>query len=150
MSGAQQNPKAILFACTMNSIRSPMAEAVARDLLGNKVRVESAGVYAGPQDPFVDAILAEIDLALGVREARTIASLDLSEFDIVIALTPQAEQAAREQKMADQAGPEIEFWDIPNPTDIKGARDQMMEAYREALNVLKRRMKERFGSKGQN
>ncbi len=150
MSGAHQTPKAILFACTMNSIRSPMAEALARDLLGDKVRVESAGVYAGPQDPFVDAILAEVNLELGTRKTRTIASLDLSEFDLIVALTPQAEQAAKEQKAADQGAPAIEFWNIPNPTDIKGARDQMMEAYRDALNVLERRMKERFGNKGQN
>jgi protein-tyrosine-phosphatase len=41
--------------CGMNSIRSPMAEAIARHYLPQSVYVASAGVRRGERDPFVDA-----------------------------------------------------------------------------------------------
>ena len=37
-------PSAVLFACTMNSIRSPMAESILKFLHGDKIYVDSAGV----------------------------------------------------------------------------------------------------------
>ena len=39
-------PSSVLFACTMNSIRSPMAEAILKHLHGRRVYVDSVGVRA--------------------------------------------------------------------------------------------------------
>ena len=41
-------PGAVLFSCTHNSVRSPMAEGLLKHLLGHKIYVDSAGVR--PQD----------------------------------------------------------------------------------------------------
>ena len=49
--GATDLPGAVLFACTMNSVRSPMAAAILRHLAGRRVYVESAGVRAGGPMP---------------------------------------------------------------------------------------------------
>ena len=136
-----ERPKSVLFACTMNSIRSPMAEALARDILGEGARVESVGVYAGPEDPFINTVLDEIGLAFVDRESRDFSAVDLRDFDLIIVLTPQAAAAAREIY---PDGP-IEFWNVPNPTDTTGARDRMMDAYRLARDTLKARLLERFG-----
>ena len=40
----------VLFACTMNVVRSPMAAAMLRQLKGREIYVESAGVEAGAPD----------------------------------------------------------------------------------------------------
>ena len=49
-----RNPQAVLFACGQNSVRSPMAEALAKRHVPGSF-VASAGVRAGSRDPFVDA-----------------------------------------------------------------------------------------------
>ena len=41
------NPTAVLFACTMNSVRSPIAEALLKYLHGNRIYVDSAGARKG-------------------------------------------------------------------------------------------------------
>ena len=65
-----RTPRSILFLCGMNAIRSPMAEALAREMLPKATFVASAGVRAGERDPFVDAVLAETGLSLGARQPR--------------------------------------------------------------------------------
>jgi hypothetical protein len=54
----------VLFFCGLNSIRSPMAEVLAKKMLPKSIFVASAGVRTGPRDPFVDAVLAEKGLSL--------------------------------------------------------------------------------------
>ena len=40
-------PRAVLFSCTLNSVRSPMAEGLLKHFLGHRIYVDSAGVRAG-------------------------------------------------------------------------------------------------------
>ena len=58
---APPTPKigSLLFCCTLNAVRSPMAEGLAKRLLGTRVYVDSAGVKREPVDPFVIAALDE-------------------------------------------------------------------------------------------
>ena len=68
-------PGAVLFMCGMNSIRSPIAEAIARHYLPKSVYVASAGVRRGERDPFVDAVLDEIGLNLGRHQPHVLDDL---------------------------------------------------------------------------
>jgi protein-tyrosine phosphatase len=64
-------PDALLFACTFNAIRSPMAEAIMKHLFGTHVFVDSAGVKAGEVDPLAIEALAEIGIDIeGHRPQR--------------------------------------------------------------------------------
>ncbi|WP_306249698.1 low molecular weight phosphatase family protein [Parvularcula sp. IMCC14364] len=136
----QALPRGILFACNMNSVRSPMAEALARQLLGPSVYIASAGVYEGGLDPFVEAIMQEIDHSVDGHEPQEFAAVDPLDFDLVVALTPKAAEEAL--KFFDQK--QIELWETPNPTDVRGSRDQIMQAYREARDSLQSRIVSRF------
>ena len=40
-------PGAVLFCCTQNAIRSPMAEGMLKQILGRKIYVDSVGVRNG-------------------------------------------------------------------------------------------------------
>src|SRR5262249_33856884 len=50
-SGALR-PQAVLFACGLNSVRSPMAAALLKQMLGTSLYVGSAGVRKGEPDAF--------------------------------------------------------------------------------------------------
>ena len=63
-------PKSLLFVCGKKSIRSPIAELLARQALPPDIYVASAGVKRGERGPFVDAFLQEEGLALDNRQPR--------------------------------------------------------------------------------
>ena len=63
-------PASILFACDWNTIRSPMAEAITKHLVGHRIQVVSAGVQLG--DMLVDgfAIMAMQEIGLDLASVR--------------------------------------------------------------------------------
>jgi protein-tyrosine-phosphatase len=61
----EELPGAILFACTLNSVRSPMAAALMRHLFGKFVYVESAGARAGELDPMAVVVMEEVGIEIG-------------------------------------------------------------------------------------
>lgn len=128
--------------CGMNSIRSPMAEALARQMLGRSTFVASAGVRAGSRDPFVDAVLAEEGLSLENRQPRTLDDLEDSYFDVIVTLSPQAHHAALE--LTRSMAVDVEYWATADPTSATGTREQILAAYRDVRERLKARIKARF------
>ena len=136
--------KRILFACNMNSVRSPMGAAIMNALVsstsGADYSIDSAGVYEGGPDPFIDGVLREIGVSLGDFEPKAMSDIDLNKVDLVFALTPEAAAEARKVVPREK----IEFWEIDNPTDVRGGRDDLLEAYRAARDDLARRIRARF------
>ena len=137
-----RRPGAILFVCGMNSIRSPMAEALARAMLPSGVYVASAGVKRGERDPFVDAVLDEEGLSLGRRQPQTLEDLEDDYFDLVITLSPEAHHAALE--LTRSTAVDVAYWPMPDPTGTTGTREQILNAYRDVRDRLKRLIVERF------
>lgn len=140
---AGKRPGAVLFACTLNSVRSPMAEALAKHLYGTSMFVDSAGVECGELDPFVLEVLGEIGYTRNIHHAKAMEDLQDHSFDLVVALTEEAKAVATDL-MADE-GVDIELWPVIDPTEAGGTRTQRLEAYRELRDDLIARMKRRFG-----
>ncbi len=130
--------RAILFACNMNSVRSPMAEALARKLLRDRVRVDSCGVYEGILDPFAAEVLREADIPVPSRDPQDFSKVKTESYDLVIALTPEAAAEARRHDVR------VEFWDTENPTNVRGSREAVLEAYRAVRDELDARIRARF------
>ena len=120
-----------------------MAEELARTVLPRSVFIASAGVRAGERDPFVDAVLAESGLSLGERQPRTLDDLEDAYFDVIITLSPEAHHAALELTRTHAI--EVEYWPTADPTDARGTREQILNAYRAVRDRLAARLKERFG-----
>ena len=53
-----RNPQAVLFACGLNSVRSPMAACLLQQMFPHALYVKSAGVRKGELDPFAVAVMA--------------------------------------------------------------------------------------------
>ena len=139
-------PGSVLFACTMNAIRSPMAEALMKYLHGRRVFVQSAGLRAGEHDPFADAVLDEIGIDSTRHRPRTFDELDDDYFDLVISLAPEAQHRAVELTRA--SATELEFWHMPDPSIVEGSREVRLDAYRQLRDLLLRRIRERFPVEG--
>jgi protein-tyrosine-phosphatase len=128
-------PSAILFMCSMNAIRSPIAEALARKILPRGTYVNSAGVRSGSRDPFVDVVLEEIGLSLGRRQPQKLEDLEDDFFDVVITLAPEAHHAALELTRAKAM--EVMYWPTYDPSAATGTRSQILDAYRGVRDNLK-------------
>jgi protein-tyrosine-phosphatase len=142
---AKRLPSAVLFICTQNAIRSPMAAAITHHLLGHKVYVASAGIEAGDPDPFVGMVMDEIGLDLTRHRPHALDDLADSGFDLAITLSPQAKHHAEE--MTRTTAIAVEHWPVDDPSLTQGNRDQKLEAYRQVRDDVMRRVKERFGIK---
>jgi protein-tyrosine-phosphatase len=139
-------PNSILFACTQNVIRSPLAAAIMKHLYGHRVYVASAGVKAGEADPFIGVVLDEIGIDLGKHRPHCFADLEDSSFDLAISLSPEAHHWALELTRTMAIG--AEYWPTPDPSATAGNREQILDSYRDVRDGLARRIKTRFGAVG--
>ncbi len=138
-------PHAVLFMCGMNSIRSPMAEALARQLLPSGTYVASAGVRRGERDPFVDVVLDEIGLSLGKKQPQTLDDLEDDYFDLIVTLAPEAHHAALE--LTRSMAVDVVYWPTLDPTIATGTRDQIVDAYREVRDHLEQLIRRQLMTK---
>jgi protein-tyrosine-phosphatase len=130
-------PTAILFMCGQNSIRSPMAEAIAKSLLQPDIYIQSAGVRSGEPDPFVDVVLDEIGLSLNAKrphKPRTLEEIEDDFFDLIVTLTPEAHHVALELTRSNAV--DVVYWPTMDPTATTGTRDQVLDAYRAVRDHL--------------
>jgi protein-tyrosine-phosphatase len=138
-------PLAVLFACGLNSIRSPMAAALFADVFGRAIYVGSAGVRKGELDPFAVAVMAEIGLDMSRHKPVTFEELDEWEglnFDLIVTLAPEAHHRALE--LTRTSAVDVEYWPTVDPSAIEGSREQRLDAYRELRDQLLARIRERF------
>jgi len=139
-------PQAVLFACGLNSVRSPMAAGLFRELFGKSIYVGSAGVQKGELDPFAVAVMAELGIDIARHKPHTFEELDELEglnFDLIVTLSPRAHHKALELTRTMAA--EVEYWPTHDPTAAEGSREQRLEAYRTVRDALMARIRERFG-----
>ena len=125
---------AVLFVCMKNSVRSPMAESLARELLGGAVYTTSAGVEAGYPNGFVNATLHEIGLFPPAHTPQALGDLLEDNFDRIIVLAQPAMAAVAEWARFLPAT--IELWEVGDPTLAGGTRDQRLAAYRETRDRI--------------
>ena len=143
-SAGRGPPGSVLFACTMNAVRSPMAAGILRHLAGRRIYVESAGVRAGELDPFVVAVMDEIGIDISAHEPRTLAELHDTSFDLILTLSPEAHHQALE--LTRTMAVDVEYWPTFDASVMmgQGSRDQILESYRAVRDQLFKRIKARF------
>ncbi len=138
-------PGAMLFACTLNAVRSPMAAAIMRHLYGKFVYVDSVGVRAGELDPMAVEVMEEIGVEIGKHKPKRFEDLEDTSFDLVVTLSPEAQHKAME--LTRTSAVEVEYWPIMDATAIEGTREQRLDAYRAIRDELLRRIERRFAVK---
>jgi protein-tyrosine-phosphatase len=132
-------PRSVLFACTLNTVRSPMAEALARHYFGREIYFASAGLKCGDPDGFAMAAMEEIGIDITRHKPRTFEDLEDSNFDVIVTLSPEAHHRALEFTRA--MAVEVIYWPTPDPTATQGSRETMLDAYRAVRDRLAARIK---------
>ena len=135
-------PAAVLFCCTMNSVRSPMAEAIVKYLFGHALYVDSVGVRCSEVDPFAVAVMDEIGIDLSGHRPKSFDDLEDTFYDLVISLSPDAQHRAVE--LTRTMACELEFWNTFDPSIVEGSRETRLAAYREVRDGLMKRITNRF------
>ncbi|HET7850743.1 MAG TPA: low molecular weight phosphatase family protein [Pseudolabrys sp.] len=141
-------PHAVLFACGLNAVRSPMAAGLFQQMIGKAILSASAGVQKGELDPFAVAAMNEIGIDIARHKPITFEELaDLGElnFDLIVTLSPPAHHRALELTRSGTA--KVEYWPTIDPTGVEGNREQRLNAYRELRDQLVTRIQERFGTR---
>jgi protein-tyrosine-phosphatase len=138
-------PRAVLFVCGLNSVRSPMAAALLRQMGAEALTVASAGVRKDTLDPFAAAVMAEAGIDISAHEPMTIEELEDLEgldFDLIVTLSPEAHHTAL--ALTDHIAAAVEYWPTADPTATEGHREQRLDAYRAVRDQLSARIKARF------
>jgi len=78
--------KRILFLCVANSARSQMAEGLARQILGDRVEVFSAGSKPSIVNPHAIEVMAEIGIDIAGQYSKSVDTIDPSGLDLVVTL----------------------------------------------------------------
>jgi protein-tyrosine-phosphatase len=125
-------PQSVLFCCTMNAIRSPMAEGLMKRRFGTRVFVDSCGLRKADQvDPMAVLVMDELGVDIFKHRPKSFAELEDDSFDLIISLAPQAHHRA------------LEFTRL-DPSAVEGTRDARMDTYRDVRDSLDRRIAQRF------
>lgn len=144
MSREGDGPQTVLFACALNAVRSPMAAAILRHLMGDRIRVASAGVRAGITDPYAVAVMDEIGIDISDHEPSTLKEHETDAFDLIVTLSPEAHHHGIEMTRLMPA--KVEYWPTPDATALTECadRDEVLAAYRSVRDSLFQRIKARF------
>jgi protein-tyrosine-phosphatase len=142
-------PQSVLFACGLNSVRSPMAASLLQQMFPRALYVRSAGVKKGELDPFVVAVMAELGQDISGHKPMTFEELEDWEglnFDLIITLSPEAHHKALD--LTRTLAADVEYWPTVDPTTTHGSREQKLAAYREVCDTLLLRIRKRFSKAG--
>lgn len=137
-------PQSVLFACSENVVRSAMAEALTRSLLGRSIYVDSAGVRAGAVNPFTTAVLMEIGIDRSRHRPKTFDDLEDAGFDLIVTLSPEAHHRALE--FVRNMAVDVKYWPTIDPSAVEGSRAAILDAFRMVRDTLDARLRAVFGA----
>ncbi len=114
--------KRILFLCVANSARSQMAEGLARQILGERAEVSSAGSEPAPVNPRAVEAMAEIGIDITGQYAKSVDTIDLSGLDLVVTLCAEEVCPVLPEQVRRL------HWPIADPATQDAAKAQAVEA----------------------
>jgi thioredoxin type arsenate reductase len=125
----------VLFLCTGNSARSQMAEAWLRHLSGGQVEVSSAGTEPKGLHPLAVQVMAERGIDLTGQRSKPVSEFQGQRFDWVVTVCDRARESCPVFP-----GARTLHWDLPDPAEVHGAQEAVLEAFRRARDELERRV----------
>lgn len=135
-------PDAVMFCCTMNAIRSPMAEGLLKSIHGTRIFVDSVGARSGELDGLMVEVMREIGIDMSRHNSKTFDELEDTFFDTIVALSPEAQHHAVE--LTRTMACDVAFWNTLDPSIIEGSRAQRLDGYRQVRDQIHSRILKTF------
>jgi ArsR family transcriptional regulator, arsenate/arsenite/antimonite-responsive transcriptional repressor / arsenate reductase (thioredoxin) len=132
---APDRPCRVLFLCTGNSARSPVAEALLRQR-SDQIEVTSAGSRPKALHANTVRVLQEYRIEIAGRTPRHLSMFERQTFDFVITLCDRVREVCPEFP-----GPaERVHWSIPDPAASGGTDDDTYQAFQRMAAELQIRI----------
>ncbi len=129
----------VLFLCTGNSGRSPMAEPFLRKYAGDKFKAYSAGIRPIGIIPYTRRVMEEIGISLEGHQSKHVDEyIGKIDFDYLITVCASAEKQC---PVFPGAGERI-HWDFEDPVMQIGAEEEKLQKFREVRDQIDKRIKE--------
>lgn len=141
----QNLPSSILFLCTQNAVRSPMAAALLKKFTRNNIFIQSAGIATKDIDGFAVSVLKEVDIDISDHVSLSIENVAISSFDLVVCFSEMARNSAEEICRA--VATELEFWPVYDPVNQTEKRTDQLEHYRKLRVQLDELLNKNFNIK---
>jgi len=126
----------ILFLCTGNSCRSQIAEGWARQLGGDSIVVQSAGIERHGQNPRAIAVMREAGVDITGQESTRLTEEMLAAADLVVTVCGHAD----EHCPVLPAGIQKVHWPLDDPARATGTEREIMEVFRASRDDIQRRV----------
>ena len=137
MPTSRSSPLRVLILCTGNSARSQMAEAILNQKGQGRFVAESAGSQpAARVNPYAIEVLRESGIDWQGRRPRSIDDLGSRSWEIVITVCDRAKEACP----IFPGQPALAHWGMEDPAEVAGDEDTKRRAFREALQLISRRI----------
>lgn len=135
-------PQSILYVCSLNSIRSPMAEGLTKHMFGEDIFVQSCGLNAGERNELMVGVMKEVGIDMSGHVAKALTDIPDRNFDLAIAFSRDVARAL--EAVFEDTDTRIELWETPDPTigvlDVRS----MMDNFRAVRTNIKSRITRKF------
>lgn len=135
-------PGAVLFACTHNMIRSPIAEGLMKSRFKSRVFVDSCGITAGTADGFVITVMAERGIDMQGHVPKSFDDLDDDFIDLIICFSEESYEIAKQRSR--WAACRVEYWPVYDASLASGNRDARLDAYRRVRDTIDDLIRQHF------
>ena len=133
--------KLLVFVCTGNTCRSPMAEALAREVMPDGWEVSSAGLHASVGDPpTTEAVLAASELGADISGHKVRSMTDALAFSATLLVGMTAVQAAELRRRFPFAAHKVHILGEYGPKPVRDISDPFggsLADYRQCLRTIK-------------
>ena len=126
--------KSVLFLCVANSVRSQMAEGLARARFGDRVRVQSAGSRPSNVNPLAVEAMAELDIDISGQTSKSVDTIDPASVDTVVTLCAE-EVCPVFLGLTRQIS-----WALPDPAAATGSDAERLQQFRDVRDEISRRL----------
>jgi len=126
----------LLFLCTGNACRSQMAEGWGRQLGGDWLQVQSAGIEAHGKNPRAIAVMAEAGVDISGQESTRVTDEMLAAVDVLVTVCGHAD----EHCPAVPAGLRKIHWPLDDPARATGTEEEIMAVFRASRDDIRRRV----------
>jgi arsenate reductase (thioredoxin) len=123
----------VLFLCTGNSARSQMAEALLRNIAGDRYATFSAGTAPAGLNPLAVAVMKELDIDISNQQSKRVERFIGESFDYVVTVCDRAKESCPTFPSARR----LVHWTFDDPAAATGSEEDRLLFFRRVRDEIK-------------